>query len=157
MLQWEERIEIIDIECVLLSFLSKKIVCTKLHSKWRTSSVPGPHGWWMAHWKGHFGWSQTPEARNFALLQGVRIVFSTEKFAKKILYRDLKWKKSLVKKKKCLKTHSSGFFTKSNSSEQNICRNRHLGADYMEVFSPGWNFSPANGMKFQPGATINSI
>jgi hypothetical protein len=32
----------------------------------------------------------------------------------------------LVKKKKCLKTHSSGLFSKSNSSEQNICRNRRL-------------------------------
>ena len=45
---------------------------------------------------------------------------------KKQLYRDLKWKKSFLKKKKCLKTHSSGFFTKINSSEQNICRNRRL-------------------------------
>jgi hypothetical protein len=35
--------------------------------------------------KRHFGWSQTPEAENFARLQGVRIVFSTEKFAKNFI------------------------------------------------------------------------
>ena len=34
-----------------------------------------------------FGWSQTSEARNFARLKGVRIVFSTARF------EDLKWKK----------------------------------------------------------------
>jgi hypothetical protein len=28
----------------------------------------------------------------------------------KFLYQDLKWKKSFTKKKKCLKTHSSGLF-----------------------------------------------
>ena len=35
--------------------------------------------------KGNFGWSQTPEAGNFARLQGVRIVLSTEKFARKFI------------------------------------------------------------------------
>jgi hypothetical protein len=35
--------------------------------------------------KRHFGWSQTPEAGNFARLQGVRIFFSTEKFARKFI------------------------------------------------------------------------
>ena len=29
-----------------------------------------------------------------------------------------------------LKTHFSGFFTKSNSSEQNICRNRRLKINF---------------------------
>jgi hypothetical protein len=49
----------------------------------------------MAHSKGHFGWCQTPEVGNFARLQGVRIVFSTEKFAKSFI-SGIKWKKSLV-------------------------------------------------------------
>ena len=38
-------------------------------------------------YKGHFGSSQTPEARNFARLQGVRIVFPTAKFAKNFISR----------------------------------------------------------------------
>jgi hypothetical protein len=41
----------------------------------------------MADFKGHFGWSQTPEAGSFARLQGVRIVFSTAKFAKHFMSR----------------------------------------------------------------------
>jgi hypothetical protein len=62
---------------LFLSFLSKNIVSTK----WRI-------------YKGilQFGWSQTPEARKL----GVLIVFFN---FKKIFYRDLKWKKSFVKKK----------------------------------------------------------
>jgi hypothetical protein len=68
-----EIIEIIDIECVLLSFLSKKIVSTK----WRIYNgiLVGP--------------MQTPEARYFARLQGVRIVFQLQSL-QKIFYRDLK-------------------------------------------------------------------
>ena len=58
----------------------------------------------MADLQGHFGWSQTPEAGNFARLQGVRSLFFQLQSLQKILYRDLKWKK------KCLKTHSSGPF-----------------------------------------------
>jgi hypothetical protein len=85
-------IEIIDIECVLLSFLSKKFVSTK--------------------WRIEKGILVGPRLLRQGISRGCReceLIFSTEKFAK-ILYRDLKWKKSLVKKKKCLKTHSSGFF-----------------------------------------------
>ena len=48
-----------------------------------------------------------------------------------MLYRDLKWKKSFVKKKKSLKTHIPvDFFTKSNSSEQNIYRIRRLKINF---------------------------
>jgi hypothetical protein len=49
--------------------------------------------------KGHFGWSQTPEAGNFSRLQGVRIVFSTEKFAKNFI-SGLKMKKKFGKLRK---------------------------------------------------------
>ena len=51
-----------------------------------------------------FGWSQTSEARNFARLKGVRIVFSTARLEKKIISR-LRMEKSFIRKKKCLKTH----------------------------------------------------
>ena len=82
-----EIIEIIDIECVLLSFLSKKIVSTK----WRIFKgiLVGP--------------MQTPEARYFVRLQlGVRIVFSTAKFANNILSR-LKMEKKFCKGEKVSK------------------------------------------------------
>jgi hypothetical protein len=63
----------------------------------------------MAHSKGHFGWSQTPEARNFARLQGVRIVFSTEKFAKNFL-SGLKMEKMFGKEEKVSKNPFQWFF-----------------------------------------------
>ena len=75
----------------------------------------------MADLYGHFGWSQTTEARNFARLQGVRIVFSTAKFEKKIYIETLNEKKKFVKEKS---TFEWALFTKSNSSEPNIYRNR---------------------------------
>ena len=56
-----------------------------------------------------YSYLQIPEVANFARLQGVRIVFSTAKFAKIFISR-LKMEKSFTKKKKCLKTHSSGLF-----------------------------------------------
>ena len=81
-----EIIEIIDIESVLLSFLSKKIVSTKLGIY--KGILVGP--------------MQTPEARYFTRLQGVRIVFSTGKFAKKFLSR-LKMEKKFCKGEKVSK------------------------------------------------------
>jgi hypothetical protein len=52
-------------------------------------------------YKGHFGWSQTPEARNFARLQGVRIVFPTAKFAKNFI-SGLKMEKKVLKIRKAI-------------------------------------------------------
>jgi hypothetical protein len=77
----------------------------------------------MADLQGHFGWFQTPAARNFARLQGVRIGFFFQQSLQKQLYRDLKWKKSFFNGQKPIPV---GFFTKSNSSEQNIYINRRF-------------------------------
>ena len=90
---------------LLLHFSVKKIVCTK----WRIY--------------GHFGQFQTPATRNFARMQRVRIVVFFNKVTKKI-YRALKWEKNGFAKEK--KSFPVFFFTKSNCSEQNISRNRHL-------------------------------
>ena len=107
-------IEIIDIECVLFE---KNLFSVKNLSPQNDGFIR------------HFGWSQTPEAGNFARLQqlqGVRIVFSTAKIAKNFISRLKMEKKVLQRRKKCLKPILVGFFTKSNSSEQNIYRNRRL-------------------------------
>jgi hypothetical protein len=112
-LYWVKHIEIIDIECILLSFLSEKFVSTK----WRIYKgiLVGPR---LLRRGVSRDWR---ECELFFQLQSLQ----------KFLYRDLKWKKCFTKKKKCLKTHSIvGFFTKSNSSEQNICRNRRLKINF---------------------------
>jgi hypothetical protein len=106
-------IEIIDIECVLLSFLSEKFVSTK--------------------WRIYKGILVGPRLLRRGISRGCREceLFFQLQSLQNILYRDLKWKKSLIKWKKCLKTHSSGlFFTKSNSSEQNIYRNHRLKINF---------------------------
>jgi hypothetical protein len=59
--------------------------------------------------KGHFGWSQTSEARNFARLQGMRIVFFNSKFEKNIISR-LKVEKKFCKGEKPIPV---GFFRKA--------------------------------------------
>jgi hypothetical protein len=60
----------------------------------------------------------------------VRIVFSTEKFAKNFL-SGLKMEKMFGKEEKVSKNPFQWvFFTKSNSSEQNICRNRRLKINF---------------------------
>jgi hypothetical protein len=69
---WAYTIEIIDIKCLYSYLFSVK-------------NLSPQNGGFMAD----FGWSQTSEARNFARLKGVRIVFSTARF------EDLKWKKVL--------------------------------------------------------------
>ena len=87
-----QSIEIIDIECVLLSFLSKKIVSTK--------------------WRIYKGILVGPRLLRQGISRGCRkceLFFSTAKFAKIFISR-LKIEKSFTKKKKCLNTHSSGLF-----------------------------------------------
>jgi hypothetical protein len=85
-------IEIIDIECVLLSLLSKKIVCTK----------------WPIQ-KGILVGPRLLRQRNFARLQGVRIVFSTERFAKNFI-SGLKMEKNFGKEEKVSKNPFQCFF-----------------------------------------------
>ena len=85
-------IEIIDIECVLLSFLSEKFVSTK--------------------WRIYKGILVGPRLLRRGISRSCReceLVLQLQSL-QKLLYRDLKWKKSFRKKKKCLKTHSSGLF-----------------------------------------------
>ena len=74
---WATGIEIIDIECVLLSFLSKKFVSTK----WRIE-------------KGIF---VGPSLLRQGISRGCRQceLFFQLKSLQKILYRDLKWKKNV--------------------------------------------------------------
>ncbi len=66
---WSQGIEIIDIECVLLSSQSK--ICR--HK--------------MADLQGHFSSFQSPVARNFARLRGVRLFFSNTVFLKSLKTR----------------------------------------------------------------------
>jgi hypothetical protein len=73
--------------------------------------------------------------KEFRAVAGSANCFFNCKVRKQILYRDLKWKKSFVKKKECLKTSPVGFFTKSNSSEQNIYRNRRLKINFQRCAS----------------------
>ena len=63
----------------------------------------------MAHSKGHFHSVQTPVARNFARLRGVRLFFSNTVFLKSLKTR-LNWGVRLVKKISLSKIHPSGFF-----------------------------------------------
>ena len=91
----ERNIEIIDIECVLQSFLSEKFVSTK--------------------WRIYKGILVGPRLLRRGISRGCSECEFTELFfqlqsLQKNLYRDLKWKKSFTKKKMCLKTHSSGLF-----------------------------------------------
>jgi hypothetical protein len=66
----------------------------------------------------------------------VRIVFSTAKFAKKFISR-LKMEKKFYKEEKVSnKPILVGFFTKSNSSEQNIYRNRRLKIHFQRCCAP---------------------
>ena len=85
-------IEIIYIECVLLSLLSKKFVSTK----WRIQ-------------KGILVGPRLLRQRNFARLQGVRIVFSTERFAKNFI-SGLKMEKKFGKEEKVSKNPFQWFF-----------------------------------------------
>jgi hypothetical protein len=60
----------------------------------------------------------------------VRIVFSTEKFTKNFI-SGLKMEEKFGKEEKVSKNpFQCGLFTKSNSSEQNICRNRRLKINF---------------------------
>jgi hypothetical protein len=104
---WIWIIEIIDIECVvLLSFLIEKFVSTK--------------------WRIYKGILVGPRLLRRGISRGCREreLFFQLQSLQKILYRDLKWKKSV--KKSIL----VGFFTKSNSSEQNIYRNDGLKINF---------------------------
>jgi hypothetical protein len=85
-------IEIIDIECVLLSILSEKFVSRK--------------------WRIYKGILVGPRLLRRGISRGCREyeLFLQLQSLQKNLYRDLKWKKSFIKWKKCLKTHSSGLF-----------------------------------------------
>jgi hypothetical protein len=89
------NIEIIDIECVLLSFLSEKFVSTK----WRIYKgiLVGPR------------LLRRGNSRGCIECEFTELFFQLQSLQKN-LYRDLKWKKSFTKKKKCLKTHSSVLF-----------------------------------------------
>jgi hypothetical protein len=69
---WDSTIEIIDIECVLLSFLSEKFVSTK--------------------WRIYKGILVGPRLLRRGISRGCR---ECELFFQKFLYRDLKWKKVL--------------------------------------------------------------
>ena len=70
---------------------------------------PQNGGFIRAFWHWHFGWSKTSEARNFARLQGVRIVFSTAKFEKNFIWR-LKMEKKFCKEEKVSKNPFQGDF-----------------------------------------------
>ncbi len=73
----------------------------------------------MAHSKGHFYSVQTPVARNFARLRGVRLFFSNTIFLKSLKTR-LNWKIRLVKKISLSKIHPSGFFKRRISFGRKI-------------------------------------
>ncbi len=51
----------------------------------------------MAHSKGHFYSVQTPVARNFARLRGVRLFFSNTVFLKSLIKNEIKLKNSFSK------------------------------------------------------------
>jgi hypothetical protein len=51
-------------------------MCTPIYSHAVKNVSPQNGGFIL----GHFGWYQTPAARNFARLQGVRTVFSTANY-----------------------------------------------------------------------------
>ena len=70
----------------------------------------------MAHSKGHFYSVQTPVARNFARLRGVRLFFSNTVFFKSLKTRKIR----LVKKISLSKIHPSGFFKKRISFGRKI-------------------------------------
>jgi hypothetical protein len=121
---WIWIIEIIDIECVLLSFLIEKkgiLVGPRLLRRGKVSRG-------------------CRECELFFQLQSLQ----------KNLYRDLKWKKSEKSVKKSILV---GFFTKSNSSEQNIYRNDclkinfHLNSNSIGMFYKYFN-SFITWMKF---------
>ena len=95
----------IDIECVLLCFLCKKIVSTK----WRISI-------WLVP----------------IFCRECELFFQQSLQKNIILYRDLKWKISFVKEIIILKTHR-GFFKKSDSSEQDIYRYHRLNYSFKVV------------------------
>jgi hypothetical protein len=89
---------------VLLSFLSKNFVSTK--------------------WRIYKGILASPRLQRQGISRGCReceLVFIQQSLQKQ-LYQDLKWKTNFLKEKKL----TNGLFTKSNSSEQNIYRNRRL-------------------------------
>ena len=89
---------------MLLSFLSKNFVSTK--------------------WRIYKGILASPRLQQQGISRGCREceLFFQQRLQKK-LYRDLKWKKKFCKEEKPIPV---GFFTKSNSSEQNIYKNRRL-------------------------------
>jgi hypothetical protein len=65
----------------------------------------------MAHSKGHFGWSQTPEAKEFRAVAGSAncLFFSTERFAKNFI-SGLKMVKNFGKEEKVSKNPFQWFF-----------------------------------------------
>ena len=76
---WDSTIEIIDIECVLLSLLSEKFVSTK--------------------WRIYKGILVGPRLLRRGISRGCREceLFFQLQSLQKFLYRDLKWKKSFIK------------------------------------------------------------
>ena len=101
--RYVKAIQIIDIECVLLSFLSKNFVSTK--------------------WRIYKGILTSSRLLRHGISRGCRANCFFQQSLQKNLYRDLRWKKSFVKEKN---PFLWGFLGKAIVLNRTYYRNRRL-------------------------------